>query len=195
MSKDWTGNNQFISVCNSRNTSSAKHDYYATSPHAVEKLLELESFDKCIWEPACGEGHISKVLEAHGHDVISTDLIYRGYGEEEPFDFLQSNKTNSQEDIITNPPYKYAREFVEKALDSIAENHKVAMFLKLTFLSSKGRKLLFDMQPPQSVYVFSYRVECGKNGKFTNSGIGGGVDYAWFVWKKGYCGPTYLKWI
>lgn len=194
MSKDWIGNSQFINACNSRNKDADEYDYYATSPHAVEKLLELESFSNHIWEPACGEGHISKVLEAHGYDVYSSDLIYRGFGDTESFDFLNESLENFDGDIITNPPYKYAREFVEKALDSVLDGQKVAMFLKLTFLTSKGRKSLFELHPPQSVYVFSYRVECGKNGKFSNNGIGGGVDYAWFVWKKGHYGPTYLRW-
>ena len=58
----------------------AANDYYATDPQAVEMLLALESFAPLIWEPACGEGHISKVLTANGYEVISTDLIYRGYG-------------------------------------------------------------------------------------------------------------------
>ena len=66
----------------------AANDYYATDPQAVEMLLALESFAPLIWEPACGEGHISKVLTANGYEVISTDLIYRGYGEPEPMDFL-----------------------------------------------------------------------------------------------------------
>ena len=64
-------------------------DYYATDPKAVEMLLELEQFAPVIWEPACGEGHISKVLQAHGYEVISTDLVYRGFGDPEPLDFLK----------------------------------------------------------------------------------------------------------
>lgn len=150
MSKDWTGNNALINGCNSRSIDSETNDYYATDPKAVEKLLEVETFNKYIWEPACGEGHISKVLEAHGYDVISTDLIYRGYGEKEPFDFLKSAEENLYEDIITNPPYKYAQEFIEKALHSVVDGQIVAMFLKLTFVSSKGRKLFFDKFPPFS---------------------------------------------
>jgi hypothetical protein len=39
------------------------NDYYATDPKALEKLLKYESFDKNIWEPACGEGNLSKVLK------------------------------------------------------------------------------------------------------------------------------------
>ena len=67
-------------------------DYYATDPRAVEMLLELEQFSPVIWEPACGEGHISKVLQAHDYEVISTDLIYRGFGDPEPLDFLKKTR-------------------------------------------------------------------------------------------------------
>ena len=45
------------------------HDYYATDPKAVELLLNLETFNKNIWECACGEGHISNVLKANGYNV------------------------------------------------------------------------------------------------------------------------------
>src|SRR5574344_608958 len=57
-----------------------QHDYYATDPQAVEELLKVESFDKNILEPCCGEGHISKVLEKHGYMVESSDLIDRNFG-------------------------------------------------------------------------------------------------------------------
>ena len=76
-------------------------DYYATDPRAVEMLLELEQFSPVIWEPACGEGHISKVLQAHGYEVISTDLIYRGFGDPEPLDFLKETLDDFEGDIIT----------------------------------------------------------------------------------------------
>ena len=159
------GNSGSLRGCNQRSNDTAEHDYYATDPIAVEKLLEVETFDKYIWEPACGEGHISKVLEVHGYHVESSDLIYRGFGDKEPCDFLADDYAFDG-DIITNPPYKYAQEFVEKALDSIDDGHKVAMFLKLTFVSSSGRIELFKNRPPQTIYVFSKRVECGKNGIF-----------------------------
>ena len=62
-----------------------RDDYYATHPETVEALLEQLKKDDVklnnnIWEPACGEGHISKVLENHGYNVFSTDLVDRGYG-------------------------------------------------------------------------------------------------------------------
>ena len=191
--KDWTGNKS-IRNCNVRiNTSD--HDYYATSPKAVELLLEQEKFYQYIWEPACGEGHMSKVLEAYGYNVLSTDLIDRGYGEG-GVDFLKLSREDIKKDyprdIITNPPYKYAKEFVKHALDISMNGTKIAMFLKLTFLEGQKRRELFRNNPPQTVYVASGRLECALNGVFTDKSM---VAYAWFVWQKGYKGQTVIKWI
>jgi hypothetical protein len=173
---------------NFRRTDAEPNDYYATEPRAIELLLEQEQFSELIWEPACGEGHISKVLEEHGHSVYSTDLIDRGYGLGGK-DFLNENGV-FHGDIITNPPYKQAREFVEKALEVVAPGNKVAMFLKLSFLESKGRRELFRNNPPQAVYVSPSRLQCGKNGVFGGSST---VAYAWFVWRRGYPRPDISK--
>jgi hypothetical protein len=188
--KDWTGNSQAVHAVNQRSQEAQEHDYYATDPKAVELLLKEESFSDWILEPACGEGHIAKVLGEHGYSVIASDLVYRGYGEG-GINFLQCDGV-LHEDIVTNPPYKYAKEFVLKALSLISDGHKVAMFLKLTFLEGQSRRELFRIFPPKAVYVSSARLECGKNGKFTGSSA---VAYCWIVWQKGYSGQTCLKWI
>lgn len=173
--------------CNFRGEEAEEHDYYATEPRAIELLLEKEKFSKNIWEPACGEGHISKVLEAHGYNVVSTDLVDRGYGMGGR-DFLEDPCFPTFDgDIITNPPYKYAREFVEKAIRRVKPGCKVAMFLKLTFMEGKGRRDLFKNHPPRTVYVSSARLKCGKNGDFTGASM---VAYAWFVWQKGFPRPN-----
>ena len=99
-------------------------------------------------------------------------------------------------DIITNPPYKYAKEFVEHALDISMDSTKVAMFLKVQFLEGKARKELFEKYPPKKIYVSSSRLLCAKNGDFDGMRKGGGsaVAYAWFVWQKGYTGDTIVRW-
>ena len=122
-------------------------DYYATDPRALEMLLESESFSKRVWEPACGAGHLSKVLVTHGHDVTSTDLVDRGYGTP-GVDFLATFDPVDS-DIVTNPPYKYALEFVQHAIDVVTDGHKIAMLLRLNFLEGKKRRELFDTAPPQ----------------------------------------------
>ena len=124
-----------------------QNDYYATEPIAMELLLNEETFDQCVWECACGGGHLSNVLLEHGYSVLSTDLVDRGYGIP-GVDFLEQKNT-FYGDIITNPPYKYAKQFVEHALDLVSDGHKVAMFLRLQFLEGKSRRALFDKAPPQ----------------------------------------------
>ena len=197
--KDWTGDKNSIfktlGASNHTDKERQKHDYYATEPRAIELLLEVEEFSDHIWECACGEGHLSKVLVERGYNVRSTDLIDRGYGEG-GVDFLTQSEPFDG-DIITNPPYKYASEFVYKALDLIPEGRKVAMFLKLQFLEGKKRKELFLKHPPKVIYVSSSRLLCAKNGEFERMRAGGGsaVAYAWFVWVKGFKGDTIVKWI
>lgn len=88
---------------------------------------------------------------------------------------------------------KYAREFIEKALQRIPEGKKVAMFLKIQFLEGKARKKLFTKYPPKKIYVSSSRLLCAINGDF-ESIKGSAVSYAWFVWEKGFKGTTQLKW-
>lgn len=193
--KDWTGGSasvfKGISASNHADGDRVAQDYYATEPKATEWLLKLEHFDGPILEPACGEGHIAEVLTRGGYSVISRDIIDRGYGE--VADFLAIDNVEWSGDIITNPPYAFAQAFVEKALAIIPTGHKVAMFLKLTFLEGKARKHLFQTQPPARVWVSSSRLLCAPNGDFANI-KGSAVAYAWFVWEKGYKGDTVIKW-
>lgn len=168
-------------------------DYYATDPRAVEMLLELEQFSPVIWEPACGEGHISKVLQAHGYEVISTDLIYRGFGDSEPLDFLKETLGDFEGDIITNPPYSMGLEFVQRALESVRPGGKVAMFLKVQFLEGQKRGEFFRHTPPRKVYISRSRLACYKNGDMTGKPESA-IAYAWYVWEKGFTGDPVIKW-
>lgn len=195
--KNWIGNSNAafttIGATNHSLSERADYDYYATEPKATELLLEEEKFSNTIWECACGEGHMAKVLKNHGYDVYSTDLIDRGYGTG-GIDFLRCNDIHNC-DIITNPPYKYAKEFVLKALDSITVGHKVAMFVKLTFLETQGRKQLFLRYPPKTIYISSSRLQCWKNGDKQASKGSTAIAYIWIVWQKGFKGCTNVKWI
>lgn len=197
--KDWNGNKNSIFKTLGASNHTEKHrqqeDYYATEPKATELLLEVEKFDKNIWECACGEGHIAEVFVKHGYNVKATDLIDRGYGETKDFLFFNDDKFNG--DIVTNPPYSKAKEFIEKAMELIPVGNKIAMFLKIQFLEGKGRKVLYKNFPPKIIYVSSSRLLCAKNGEFAKMIEGGGsaVAYAWYVWQKGYIGETIIRWI
>lgn len=197
MNKDWTGNKAttFVTLGASNHSKGerAENDYYATDPNAVHMLLEKENFNPYIWECACGEGHISEELKKHGYNVLSTDLVDRGYGEVKDF-FLFNAQLRDKVDIITNPPYKYAQEFVEHAMELVQEGCKVAMLLKIQFLEGKSRSELFKTYPPEKVYVFSQRVSCAKNGEFDKH-KSSAVCYAWFIWRKGFTGNPTIHWL
>lgn len=166
-----------------------ENDFYPTPPEATLALLAREKFTGTIWEPACGDGAISRVLLEAGYNVYSSDLIDRGYGTA-PHDFLHS-KINA-DNIVTNPPFVLAQEFVEKALAST--NGKVAMLCKLAFLEGQKRKAFFENTPLARVHVFSKRVNFyreGERGKLGTSMIA----FAWYVWEHGHEGPPTLGWL
>ena len=196
--RDWTGNKSAnyatLGASNHSSKERVSHDFYATPPSAVEDLLNVETFSPNIWECACGMGHIADVLKAHGYTLKCSDIIDRGYAGTELIDFLNT-EIKFDGDIITNPPYAYGKEFVLKALDSIPEGHKVAMFLKIQFLESKTRYLeLLKDYPPIMVYVFARRRKCGPNGDF-DSNDSSNMLFTWIIWEKGNYGHTELKWI
>lgn len=195
---DWTGNNKSAFTCNGCSNHSTKErqneDYYATEPKATRLLLELETF-RNVWEPASGGGHIAGVLREKGIAVRCSDIVKRTEDTEQK-DFLLFNDEKWDGDIVTNPPYKYALDFVKKSIECVNDGCKVAMFLKLTFLEGKARKKFFEEHPPRTVYVSSSRLQCAMNGDFKTykEGTGTAVAYAWYVWEKGFKGNTTIKW-
>ena len=196
--RDWTGNSRSAhTTLGARNYALNErevNDYYATEPKAAHLLMAEEKFSPMIWECACGEGHLAREFISAGYHVYSTDLIDRGFGGVQ--DFLTSVAPPLPGfDIITNPPYSKAAEFVDHAMEIIDDGHKVAMFLKLQFLEGKARKELFKKWPPKVVYVSSSRLHCAMNGDFERYAKSNAIAYAWFVWQKGYTAETVIRWI
>jgi hypothetical protein len=197
MKKDWIGNKatafaQIGTIYQTKRTNPNRGvDYYATPPKALEDLLQREKFER-VWECADGEGHLCGVLKKYGLLSKHSDLIDRGCGE--IIDFLKwQGKWDG--DIITNPPYRQALQFVLHALEIVPEGRKVAMLLKIQFLEGKQRrKLLFNDNRPIRIYVWSNRISCALNGKFDEIKHGSPMMFAWFVWEKGFKGDPVIKW-
>lgn len=201
--KDWTGNSKttFVTLGASNHSEGERevNDFYSTDPESLEiflKALERDNFKlhNRIWECACGQGHLSKVLESKGYDVVSSDLIDRGYGKTN-YDFLKSTKCYYPcADILTNPPYKYAKEFVERSLNILDDGYYCVMFLKIQFLEGKERRNLFNKYPPKYVYVNSARQTCYINGDMSKK-MSSATCYCWFIWEKGFTGEPIIRWI
>lgn len=198
--KDWIGNSISGHISNgisqNKNNKRAEHDFYATDPHSVDLFLKRIKKDnlilpKTIHEPACGQGHISEELKKHGYNVISSDLYDHGYGKS-GIDFLKSHK--KADCFITNPPYRFALEFVKKSVENLNPGGISIMYLKIQFLEGKARNLFFKKYPPKYVYINSSRQICAKNGDFKNfnSRL---LCYAWYVRYKDFHGEPIIRFI
>lgn len=163
-----------------------KNDFYPTPGWVIDSILDRVTFDGPVWEPACGNGAISKKLISRGYDVRSTDLYDYGYGFPDN-DFLQMQEP--WDNIITNPPFNISTKFALHGLNVV--RHKLVLFNKLTFFEGKERKVkLFSQKKLEKVFVFSERVNFLKD-----EATGGMLSFAWFVFDKNYSGYPTVEWI
>ena len=171
-------------------------EFYATPPEATLALLSVETFDGSIWEPACGDGAICKVLERSGHSGVATDLVSRGFGIA-GIDFLDEEKPRAKH-IVTNPPYGrgLADRFVAHALKlTAATRGKVAMLLMLSSLCHPLRHEFFVSNPPARIYGLDHLV-CLPNGRRSEALERKSTErFCWVVWDADHVGPTQFSWL
>lgn len=156
-------------------------DFYPTPPEVTVALLNfLDMHPSKIWEPACGNGAMSRVLEGYGgHDVISTDIRETGYGTG-GVDFLQTRKDAQDiHAIITNPPFAMSEQFIRHALSH--DVPVVAMVLKSQYWHAAKRHALFEEFPPAYVLAMTWRPD------FMGGERGGAptMECHWTVWMQG----------
>lgn len=198
--KDWNGgkNSVFTTLGASNHSDKEReaNDYYATDPKAVDALVRAYDLPHKVWECACGEGHLAKRLIELGYEVEASDLIDRGYGKG-GVNFLCELDAHECDCILTNPPYKYATEFILHAMRLLPIGGVCAMFLKTSFLEGKRRRdELYKVMPPRYIFQFSERMVCAKNGDFkAKEKVGSAVAYCWHIYEKGYQGDTIIRWI
>lgn len=159
-------------------------DYYVTPPIAVEELLKRETFEGQGWEPACGNGAISKFFPG----IMASDIRHDDIAGESGVDFFSQYR--EVDFIVTNPPFKYALEFIEHSL--VCAN-KVAILARLQLLEGKRRYWFYQKHPPIRIYVFSNRISCAKGGM--QNGSYSVMCFAWFIWERGFRGNPAIDWI
>lgn len=174
-----------VNLANSNRTNNRRDfDFYPTPSNVTQALMDfLDLEPSLIWEPACGDGAMSKVLESIGHSVISTDLRENsGYGKG-GIDFLTATRIKCDA-IITNPPFNLAEQFIIKAL---TVSPIVAMLFKSQYWHASGRTKLFEEYPPAYVLPLNWRPD------FMNGEKGGSptMDCLWTVWKTGETDTRY----
>lgn len=178
------------------------NDFYATPLNAIKAILNEVKLDGSILEPAAGQGHISKVLREYYpySEIVSTDLVQReerfGIPIQGGVDFLTYEFNRKFDNIITNPPFNLAQEFIERALK--LSNDKVVMFAKIQLLEGSKRREMFDNTPLKYVYVFTKRVNPLRNGEELDEKgkpWSSTMCFAWFVWEHGYEGEPIVRWL
>ena len=114
-------------------------------------------------------------------------------------------------DIVTNPPFGLATEFVDKCLHDMTPNHKLALFLKLQFLEGQDRfNKIYKLGHLKKIYIYSKRVACYKNDEMWQKNDDGSfkldrngnkiktqsaVCYAWYIFDLSYNGKPEIDWI
>jgi hypothetical protein len=167
-------------------------DFYQTPFSMTEQLLEKEEFVGNVWEPCMGDGAILKILVDKFNDprsditgVMGTDISNNG------LNFLEFN--GETHNIITNPPFSLAFEFIEKAKE--VSTRKIAMLLPLSYLHGQKRYESGIYNELKTVYVFTryplLSSEIRSDGMYKT----GMMVYAWYIWEKGYVGKPTIEWI
>ncbi len=164
-------------------------DFFPTPAWATFALIDNEKFEGDIWECACGDGAMTRVLEQTSQTVFSSDLFDRGFGQT-GVDFLSTKRF--AENIVTNPPYNSAEGFVRTGVAQATK--KFALLLRLAFLEGANRaNTIFASSPPSRIHVFSERITFYQKGADRKGS--GTTAYAWFVWDKSAPSRTELKWL
>lgn len=165
-------------------------DFYPTPPEYLDCLAHFVDLSGLgVWEPACGEGHLSKRLSMLAHAVLSSDLFDRGFGTG-GIDFLKSTKlpqilpmNGGRPAIITNPPYgDEAEQFVRHALELTKDTGGlVAMFLRNEWdCSGRDRADLFEGHP-----AYAMKIVVTKRPRWFEKKKGDKSprhNFSWFVW-------------
>ena len=160
-------------------------DYFPTPPWATRALLEWLDERSAglggrgtVWEPACGEGHMARPLAERFERVIATDVHDYGFGSVR--DFLWPGADEPVDWIITNPPFRLAAEFIERAHQ--VARCGIAMLVRTAFLESADRhERLFSKTPPSEILQFVERVPMFR-GRL-DAGGSTATAYCWLVWR------------
>ncbi len=151
-----------------------KANFHATPGGAGEALLGRFPMTMA-WECACGDGALSRVLQAAGVRVLSTDLYDRGFGRSGQ-DFLKIMKMPADCDICTNPPFDLAEDFIRHAILTL-KPRRLFLLLKSTYWSAERRLALWEECKPSWNCPLTFRLD------FTGAGSPT-MELSWFVWER-----------
>jgi hypothetical protein len=154
----------------------------------------VEPFSGGVLDPACGIGRICAAAYRAGLSATGTDLVLRGAGVRQA-DFLKWPPGQTVANIVSNPPFGIAEQFVAHAL-TVARG-KVAMLLPSKWVQGDERSRWLETTPLRRVLFLTPRPSMPPGAVILagNKPGNGRTDYAWFVWQQGYSGQPSIGWI
>jgi hypothetical protein len=168
-----------------------ERDLYPTPETATATLLEhIDVAGKVVWEMAAGPGKMSKVLQAAGARVYSSDIFeYPDFKLDEIFDFVSADmpKLRRFDWMITNPPgglrNSLAVKFIECGLARLPPHGGLALLLPMDFDSAVTRRRLFEDCPTfYGKIVIRGRIVWFKRSDGEREAPK--ENYAWFLWRR-----------
>lgn len=178
----------------------AAFDHYPTELWVTEALCRAVEFEThgLIWEPACGDGRMAKVLQKWHSSVVASDIVDHGYGDT-GIDFLDHGALNwlrSVRDepvvaIVTNPPFALARRFIVRALEITKQAQGiVAMVQRHEFDAPASNRPLFE--PPYAAKLILHKRPRWSDGPDKASPR---FPYAWYLWDWRHQLPPITRWL
>lgn len=172
-------------------------DDFPTPPWATRALLEHiierdgDLSTMTAFEPACGRGHMAQSMGEYFAKVAASDVHDYGYGEVS--DFLRIVcPTDAYDWVITNPPFRLAEEFIQRAMPIARRG--VAVLVRTVFIESVGRfNRIFSVNPPTKFAQFTERVPMVKGRLDRKASTATG--YAWVIWEKKVVSEPVLLWV
>ncbi|MFZ0494415.1 MAG: hypothetical protein WBE80_10205 [Methylocella sp.] len=172
----------------------AAQDFYVEPEWCDDMLFAAEKFSGPVHDPACGIGRIVIAAIKTGHVASGSDIIERSETRDFSFDYLSDNEPMSYANIVCNPPYRAARQFIERAL---REARKSAFLLQYGFMFGAERSAWLKTAPLKKVWILAPRPSMPP-GELVLAGLkpgGGRIDYIWAVFERGHNGPPEIGWL
>jgi hypothetical protein len=162
-------------------------DPYFTCPEAIDSLIALEGnrLPQKLWEPAAGDGAIVRRLCKTGRTVLASDIHDYGLPGCRIVDFfaMPPPPRGRIDGIVTNPPYKIALAFAQKA---ISEVPYVAMLVRSNFATEGVRRdQFFEEYPPTRTWLSSRRLPMMHRNGWAGKRAPNNTPYCWLVWEQG----------
>ncbi len=161
-------------------------DDFPTPPWATRALLDhlihtlwwLPVDDQTVREPAANRGYMARPLGEYFGRVVASDIFDYGVGYPVG-DYLFGPPPQVVDWTITNPPFRLAAQFLDRALET--STTAVALFVRSAFLEGADRYCsIFSRRPPRLILQFAERVVIHK-GRMAPKGSSA-TAYSWIVW-------------